>query len=126
VGADMRDLFEDRFGWQPLLHQARHDMLEHKPKDPTHHDKGVKGYEQRRHRSAQPKTAVQENKRSCQEGEPDMGAQPSLHGPYSPKRDFFSKIEKRRENKNSERDGAKGQSERRAAHGVVLGRSLDQ
>src|SRR5205085_1446559 len=122
----MRDLLEDRLGWQPLLHQARHDMLEHKPIDSTYHDKDVKRYEQRGHRSAQAKTAVQENEGSRKECEPDMGAQPPLHVPDSPKRDFFSKIEKRGKNKNSQRDCAKGQSEGRAAYGVVFGRSLDQ
>src|ERR1044071_6074042 len=55
-----------------------------------------------------------------------MGAQPPLHCPYSPKWNFFSKIEKGGKNKNSKRDRAKGQSQRRASDGVVLGRSLDQ
>ena len=41
-------------------------------------------------------------------------------------REERSKTQERGENKNPERDRAEGQSERRAAHGVMLGRNLDQ
>ena len=102
----MWNLFEDGFGWQPFFHQARHHMLKDQSVDAAHHDDRIKNHEQRCHRPAQTKPAVEKNKGDRQESEPDVGAQPALHVTDSPKRNFFSKTEKRGENKNSERDRA--------------------
>ena len=77
-------------------------MLEHESVYPAHHYSRVENHEQRCHRSAQPKTAVQENERNSQEGEPNVSTQPALHVSNSPEWNFFSKIEERSENKDTE------------------------
>ena len=99
-------------------------MLEHEPVNPAHHHDRIQCHQQRRHRSAQTKTAVQNYERNCKKRQPDMGAQPALHRPNSPKRNFFPKAEERSENKDRQRDRAKCEAERCAADAAMIGRRL--
>ena len=93
----MRDLLEHRLCRQPLLHQTRHHVLKEESVEAAHHHDGVEDYQERRHRSAEPETAVQNHERDGQDREPDMRAQPALHRPDAPERNFFPQTQQRRE-----------------------------
>ena len=123
---DVRDLFEDGLRGQSFLHQPRHDVLQKESVKPADHHDGVEDDQECRHRSAEPEATVQNHERDRQDREPDVGAQPALHRPDSPERDFFSKTEENSENKNRERDRSEPKPERRPANSVMLSRRLDQ
>ena len=122
----MRDLLEHRLCRQPLLHQTRHHVLKEESVEAAHHHDGVEDHQERRHRSAEPETAVQNHERDGQDREPDMRAQPALHRADAPERNFFPQTQQHRENKNRQRDRAEPKAERRAADRVMLSWSLDQ
>ena len=121
---DVRNLFEHCFGRQSLFHYARHDMLEEQHIETAHHNDGVKDHQERRHRSAEAKTAVQDHEGNGEDREPDVRAQPALHCSDTPERDFFSQAQEDREKENRERDRAIGKAERRPADRMMLGRRL--
>ncbi|MBA2431527.1 MAG: hypothetical protein H0V56_05355 [Chthoniobacterales bacterium] len=113
--ADIRDLLIHDLRRQAFLHQRRQLVLQDQAVDPAHHHHRVEPHQQRRHRPAEPKSAMQQNQRDRQQREPDVCAEPSLHRAEAPLRQPFPHAQQRRENKNPERNRAEHQPERSAA-----------
>ena len=111
----MRDLLKDGFSRQALFHEMRHLMLQDQSVDAANHDNRVERHEQRRHRTAEPESTVQKDKRNREQGESNMRAHPALECAEPPEYYFFARAEQRGENKNCKRDRAKNEAERRAS-----------
>ena len=99
-------------------------MLKGKAVDAAHHHDGVKNDQQGRHRTAQSKTAVQDDERNGEQGQPDVRAQPALHSADPPKHQFLAHAEKRGKNEDRQRDRAEDQPERRPADSMMFRRGL--
>ena len=100
-------------------------MLEDESINPAHHHDDIENDDERRHRSAETKAAMENHERNCQQCQPNVCAQPALHGTDSPEHDFFSDTEQRGENKDRQCDRAEDQTERRPADSVMFRRFLE-
>ena len=121
----MRDLFVNAFGRQPLHHDCGYVMLEHETINSAHHYDDVENDNQRGHRSAETKTAVQYHERDCQQRQPDVRPQPALHRADAPEHNFFPDTEERGEDEDRQCDGTEDQTERRTADSVMFRRFLE-
>ncbi len=81
-------------------------MLEHETINPAHHHNDVENDDQRRHRPAETKAAVQNHERNRQQREPNVCAQPALHRADAPKHNFFPDAEERSEDEDRQCDRA--------------------
>ena len=100
-------------------------MLEDESINPAHHHDDIENDDERRHRSAETKAAMENHERNCQQCQPNVCAQPALHGADTPEHDFFSHTEQGGKDEDRQCDRTEDQTERRAADVSKLSRFLN-